>query len=327
LPVLQIEETTQLVVKTMLRAGLDAHDAGIVAGHLIDCELRGAAYGGLSRAVTVAERLASCGPRAPLTVMEKSSISAMINGGNQPGYVVAHRATGIARDKALAHGVGLVGLHNTWLTGMLSYYMEMLTGAGLVGMAFASSQWRVAPLGSAEARFGANPMAFGFPTEGDPIIFDAGVSNMMVSDVVLHQRLGRPLPEGSGFGADGQPTTDPAELLRGVFSVWGGHRGSALGMVVQLLGFLANAEVVPPRDKDQCQLIVALDPRLLVDDFESKASAYADHVRTARPLQAGTRPRLPFERSAATRRAALARGTLEVPGEVLAALAALQSSA
>ncbi|MGQ0654206.1 MAG: Ldh family oxidoreductase, partial [Betaproteobacteria bacterium] len=207
-------------------------------------------------------------------------------------------------------------------TGMLSYYMEMLTGAGLVGMAFASSRWNVAPLESAEGRFGANPMAFGFPTDGDPIIFDAGVSTIMVSEALLRRRLGQALPEGCGYGPDGRPSTDPADVLKGALSVWGGHRGSGLGMVIQLLGFLAKAEVVPPRDGDQCQLIIALDPGLLVDDFRSKASAYAQHVRSARPLEEGKRPRLPFERSAAARRAALARGTLDVPEEVHAALLA-----
>ena len=321
MPVLRIEVATQLVVQAMVRAGLGAGDAALIADHLIDCELRGASYGGLSRAVTVAERLAaSREPRVPVRITDKSSISALVDGGNQPGYVAAHRATQLARDKAVAHGIGLVGLHNTWLTGMLSYYMEMLTGAGLVGMAFASSKWNVAPLESAEGRFGANPMAFGFPTEGEPIIFDAGISNIMVSDVVLHQRLGTPLPEGSGYGPDGIASTDPAEVLRGALSVWGGHRGSGLGMVIQLLGFLANAEVVPPKDRDQCQLIVALDPALLVDDFKSKASAYAQHVRSARPLEAGKSARVPFERSLAARRAARARGTLEVPEEVYAAL-------
>jgi LDH2 family malate/lactate/ureidoglycolate dehydrogenase len=320
--VVQIEAAAQLVMQALLRAGLAAADAKLVADHVIDCELRGVAYGGLSRALTVAERLATGGPRTPLTITSKSSISAMVDGGNQPGYVVAFRATEVARERALQHGIGLVGLHNTWLTGMLSYYMEMLTGAGYVGMAFASSKWHVAPLESAEGRFGANPMAFGFPTETDPIIFDASVSNIMVSDVVLHQRLGRPLPAGSGYTAGGQPTTDAAEVLRGALSVWGGHRGSALGMVIQLLGFLANAEVVPPKDRDQCQLIVALDPRLLVDDFPAKASAYASHVRSARPLEDGKAPRLPFERSLAARRAALARGTIEVADEVHAALLA-----
>ena len=309
----------------MVRAGLAAEDARVVADHLIDCELRGVSYGGLSRALTVLERLAKpVEPAVPVQITQRSSISALVDGGNQVGYVVAFRATELAIEKAQAHGLGLVGVYNTWLSGMLCHYMEQITRAGLVGMAFASCAWSVAPLGSSERRFGTNPLAFGFPTGGDPIIFDGGVSSTMGSEAVMHKRLGKPLPEGRGYDLDGRPSTDPAKVLEGAFSVWGGAKGSGLGMVVQLLGFLCNGEVVPPAHKDQCQLILALKPDLLVDrsEFEKKAADYAARVRNARPLPGGKAPRLPFERSLEARRSALARGTLEVPEELHAALVA-----
>ena len=190
--ILRIEEATQLVVKAMVRAGLSNDDARIIADHLIDCELRGVSYGGLSRALTVLERLAKpVEPAVPMKVTQRSSISALVDGGNQVGYVVAFRGTELAIEKARAHGLGLVGVYNTWLSGMLSYYMEQITRAGLVGMAFASCAWSVAPLESSERRFGTNPLAFGFPTGGDPIIFDGGVSSTMGSEAVMHKRLGK----------------------------------------------------------------------------------------------------------------------------------------
>ena len=50
------------------------------------------------------------------------------------GYVVAHRATAVAIEKAEAAGIAVVGANNTWYTGMLSYYAEMAAARGLVNM-------------------------------------------------------------------------------------------------------------------------------------------------------------------------------------------------
>ena len=67
----------------------------------------------------------------------------------------------------------------------------------------------VAPHGGTQGRFGTNPIAFGFPTDGDPIIYDIGTSAVMYGSVHLARRLGEELPPGSAFDPDGAPTTDP----------------------------------------------------------------------------------------------------------------------
>ena len=54
---LTIPEAHQLVARVMTALGHDASDAKLIADHLIDCELRGLAYGGLARAISIAERI------------------------------------------------------------------------------------------------------------------------------------------------------------------------------------------------------------------------------------------------------------------------------
>ena len=317
--VIEIEEARALVHRLMRKLDHGEAQCAIIADHMIDCELRGFAYGGLSRAVSLAEKLkASPEPRQPLRIQRSTPVSALIDGGNQAGYLTVHYATEIALQKAREHGIGIAGVFNTWMTGMFSYYMEMLTNAGLIGMAFGSSAWRVAPYASSEGRFGTNPLAFGFPTEGDPVIFDAAVSSTMIADAVMHKRLGKALPAGRAYAPDGAPTTDPDAALEGAFSVWGGHKGSGLGMVVQLFGLLCNSEVRPIPHKDCATLIVAMQPDLLIDAavFRARAAQYADAIRAARPVEGSEAMRMPFERSLAARRRNLERGTLEVPEAV-----------
>ena len=315
---LPINQAEELVHALMRASGFNEGEAGTITHHLMDCELRGAVYGGLSRALTIAETVRALPePSAPFCVTRQTSVSAQIDGGNSAGYLVAHHATELAITKAQQHGIGVVAVYNTWLTGMFSYYMEMATRNDLVALAFGSSAWYVAPHGSNEARFGTNPIACGFPSTGDPVILDIGTSAMPVGEAVLRKRLGQPLPEGWAFGPDGQPTCDPQAALEGVFKAWGGHKGAGLALMVQMFGLLCSDAVRPPAHKESTFLILVVRPDLFapVDAYKQAIADYAASVRAARPV--GAAPvRMPFERSAAERRQRLADGWFEVPDAI-----------
>ena len=195
-----------------------------------------------------------------MAIERDTPVVARIDGGDQIGYVVAHRATRMAIDKAKFSGLAAVAAHNTWYTGMLSYYAEMAAAEGLVSMIASNASPWVAPHGATEGRFGTNPICFGFPSAGEPVIWDIGTSAIIHAEVTLHRRLGTPLPEGVAFDASGNPTRDPAAALAGAFAPWGGHKGSGLAIVVHLLGMLAGSPVIPPQLERFGFLILAIDP-------------------------------------------------------------------
>src|SRR6204780_2058835 len=174
----------------MTALGHDAFDAGLIADHLIDCELRGLRYGGLARAISNAERIVSTGDRrSPIRILHETPVSARLDGGDHIGYVVAHRATTIAIEKAEAAGIAVVGASDTWYTGMLSHYAELAAARGLVSMIAANPSPWVAPHGDTEGRMGSNPICFGFPSADDPIILDIGTSAIIHAEVTLASRL------------------------------------------------------------------------------------------------------------------------------------------
>jgi LDH2 family malate/lactate/ureidoglycolate dehydrogenase len=120
---LTIEDARGLVDRAMRSLGYDADEARTIADHLIDCELRGVAYGGLARAVSIAERTIRTGvSQTPIRLIQETPVSASIDGADHIGYVVARRAMALAIEKSLASGIAIVGASNTWYTGMLSYY-------------------------------------------------------------------------------------------------------------------------------------------------------------------------------------------------------------
>jgi delta1-piperideine-2-carboxylate reductase len=321
---LTVAQARTLTERTMQAIGHDAEEARIIADHLIDCELRGVSYGGLPRALSICERFARLGNRRkPIRVSHETPVSALVEGGDNLGYLVGYRAMQIAIGKAKQTGLAAVGANDTWYTGMLSYFAEMAAKETLVSMIASNATPWVAPHGATEGRFGTNPICYGFPTaEGDPIIWDIGTSTIMHAEVVLHGRQGTPLPEGVAFAPDGTPTRDPTLALGGAFAAWGGHKGSGLALVVQLLGAMCNAPALPRDIAEFGCLFVVLSPGLFMpaEEFKARVTEYAAAVRAARPVAGGPAVRMPFDRSAAERRRRMAADVIEVPDAVHAKL-------
>jgi LDH2 family malate/lactate/ureidoglycolate dehydrogenase len=320
---LTINEAHGLAARAMAALGHDAADSALIADHLIDCELRGLGYGGLARAISVAERLASTGDRRrPISILHQTPVSAKLDGGDHLGYIVAHRATLLAIEKAEAVGIAVVGASDTWYTGMLSYYAEMAAARGLLSVIASNTSPWVAPHGATEGRFGTNPICFGFPSADEPVIWDVGTSAIIHAEVTLARRLGQQLPENVAFDSDGQPTRDPAAALAGAFAAWGGHKGSGLGIVVQLLGIMAGSPPIPPELAGFGFVIVAMRPDLMgpAETFRDNVSAYADAVRSARPVAGGGPVRMPFDRSRVERQRRRDENAIEVSTQLVTQL-------
>ena len=58
---------------------------------------------------------------------------------------------------------------------------------------------------------------------------------MAMGDVRIAARDGLQVPPGTGLDADGNPSTDPAAIVKGVLLPFGGYKGSAIALMVELL--------------------------------------------------------------------------------------------
>lgn len=320
-------EARALAVQALKTLRFTEEEAAITADHLVDAALRGVTFGSLPRILSIAEKMSESGDhRRPIRVLRETPVSALLDGGDHVGYVVAYRATERAIAKAKESGIAIVGARNTYYSGLFSYYMEMATRENLVAFAVGNGPAVVAPEGAREARLGTNPISFGFPSsEGPPVIWDIGTSAIMHGEVQLHRRIGEPLPEGVAIDPEGRPTRDPSQALAGAIKAWGGHRGSGLSVVVQMLGAMCDAPVISPGMSQMACLVVVIDPKLLMPegDYPERVHELATAIRSARPVDPGQPVRLPFERSAAQRARGLAQDTIEIPQRVYDALQAM----
>lgn len=318
-----IETAEAIGSDALRRIGYSTDEATTIVAHLLDCELRGLAYSGLARILSIGERLAERPRTVQRTeVVRETAVSATIDARDEIGYLVAPVAAALVRGKALESGIAAVAVRDTWYTGMLSYYLEPLADAGLVAIAASNASPWVAVSGGSEPLVGTNPFAMAFPTPGGATVWDIGTSAITHADAVLAGREGRSLPEGMAFDRSGVPTNDPHEALAGALAPWGGHRGSGLAMAVQLLGMHAGSVAFPAELSGFGMTIVAMRSDLFADEghLEREAAHFADTVRSSRPLDPAKPVRLPFDRSRAIRAERHARGLISVSDGTLEAL-------
>ena len=261
---LSAAEAQALSEQTLARIGYDAEEARIIADHVVDAALCGYEYSGLPKILNVAEHRQLRRPRRALRALRETEVSALYDGGNNNGMVAMYRVTQTAIAKARAHGVAVVGVNNSWVSGRSAHYVEMAARAGLIGMHSVSSRAHVAAPGSIGAATGTNPIAFGFPTAGEPFLIDIGAAAFMGTDLIFQERRGAMLPEGVALDSEGKPTRDPARV--NAILPFGGYKGFALALAMQALGVLAGSGFGD--DKTYGYLMIAIDPARMMSPRE-----------------------------------------------------------
>ena len=68
-----------------------------------------------------------------------------------------------------------------------------------------------------------------------PYVFDFATSVVARGEIDLKRRAREPIPEGWALDALGEPTTDADAALTGAMLTFGGHKGSALATMIELL--------------------------------------------------------------------------------------------
>lgn len=305
---LSVGEARTLGERALRGIGYDDEDARIIADHVIDAALCGYEYSGLAKILNLPEHPRFAEPRYKMRVLHETPVSALYDGGNNNGMVAMYHAARAAIGKAAAHGISVIGVTNSWMSGRSAYYVEMIARADLVAIHTAASGPHVAPPGGTKAVLGTNPIAFALPAKSGPLVLDIGTSAFMGTELQLRARLGQELPEGVALGPDGKPTRDAAAARQGALLPFAGYKGFGLGLIVQAFGLLGGAALFP--GSDEGYVFVAWRPDLLVPlaDLRREIDALVSRVKAV-PRQKGVAEiRIPGEQSARNRRRLMQEG-------------------
>jgi len=296
---LTVAEATGLGEQALRRVGYSGEDARIVVDQLVDNALCGYRFAGLPRLLAIANDERTGRARTPIRVAHETPVSALLDGGNNVGYIAAWRAAEVAIRKAKSAGIASVGAYNSYYSGRNAYFVEKIVREGLVAFHVSSAYPRVLPPGAARPMLGTNPICFGFPSADGPVIVDMGTAALMWGEVMLHAHLGKPLPEGVGFDEHGNPSTDAEAVLKGGVAPFGGHKGYALSFAIQALGLLAGSALTRGQVRDYGFLFWALDPEIMLPggQFAGQMAEYVRQIREAPRREGVPEIRVPSERA------------------------------
>ncbi len=319
-----------LVEQLLVALGASAQIARLQADQLIEGDLRGHPSHGVQRLPMLVRRIRN-GVADPTTTGEhtwQSRSVLIVDGGRGLGPPVAMVALDSIVARAREEGIAIASISNANHLGMLAPYVERAADAGVIGIAMTTSEPLVHAWGGKESAVGTNPIAFGIPTADDPVVVDLATGQISRGKVIDHANRNLPLPPDSVVDADGNPTTDPQAALTGSISPFGGPKGYALAVAIEMLvGALTRSAlgraVVGTLDADQVcnkgDLLLCLDPgTVLGDDRSDPLSGFVDELRASPPRDADKPVTVPGDRSRTARAERLAHGRVTVSGSVWA---------
>jgi (2R)-3-sulfolactate dehydrogenase (NADP+) len=237
--------------------------------------------------------------------------------------LAAERLPEIAREQ----GIALCLIHHSHHAGVMALTVERFAEQGLTALMFANAPASMAAWGGRKRLFGTNPIAFATPVAGDdPLVIDLALSTVAAGKIMAARQKGESIPAGWAFDADGNPTTDPNEALRGVMAPSGGAKGAALALMVEILaagltGSNFSREASSFMEKKGAppsvgQMLVVIDPAA------GTSSADERIAQLVREMVSEEGVRLPGRRGQNARRKAIESG-LHIDDEVLASINAL----
>jgi len=259
-------------------------------------------------------------PGADFRVERTHGGTAVVDCGHNYGAVGARFAMATAIELARRHKVACVVTRRCNHVGRVGAYVQQAAENGLIAIATCNSSVHghfVLPWGGTLGRLGTNPIAYAVPTGGDPIVADISTCVAPEGKIRVYKNQGKALPEGWIVDAQGRSTTDPAAFygppLGAILPLGGpaGHKGYALGLLVEILGSaLAGLAATDPSKVGNGLCFLVVDPGAFcpVELFRSLVDSTVAYMKSSKPDDVGGEVLVPGEIEFRTRRRRMVEG-------------------
>lgn len=226
-------------------------------------------------------------------------------------------------------GVALMTVRNSHHAGVMGFPVADLADMGLLALGFANSPASLAPYGGSKVTFGTNPLAMACPRKNaPPLVIDLSMGLLARGKILQAAKKGELIPEGAAVDAQGNPTRDPAKAFDGALLPFGGPKGYALALIVEImsaaltgaaLAFEASSLFTPDGPPPRLgQSFLVMDPAATAGaNFTDRVEDLLNFITE----QPGTR--LPGDRRIGLSHAASQSNSIDLPEDLLAQLQGL----
>lgn len=304
------------VARIFAALGIARADAEVVANDLVLADLEGVGSHGVMLVPMYVERIlkGSVSKRSQGDVVSDIRTSIVLDAGNALGQLTAHQAVKLATTRAKNAGMATVAVRNAFHFGTAGRYARLIAAQNCIGIVMSNTRPLMPAPGGAEAITGNNPIAIALPSAGDfPVEVDMALSATAMGKIRLAAAAGETIPGDWAMAADGQPTTDPSEAIKGMLAPAAGPKGFGLALVIDLLcGGLSGGAIGPevrplygdPAEPYRCSLLfIAIDIGTFPDGvaLPQRVHEQAQRVSASKRAPGTTRIYAPGELAHATR--------------------------
>lgn len=219
-------------------------------------------------------------------------------------------------DMARANGIAILGLYNGGYQEALEMFARRIAAENLVGIVSSTGgPQSVVPYGGKTGVTGTNPLAYGIPTNGLPIVFDAATAQYTLGSIRLTREAGGQLPENAYLDEAGNWTTNP-NVACGIIP-FGGHKGYAINVLLEVMGgalIRAKSGLLQKDAGDLGSFLIAIDPAAFspLHEFKAQTTQVATDIEAVEPAAGYTAVRVPGYRGERHRRKVLETGKIEI---------------
>ena len=310
-----ISEAKKKLTDIMATSGASMKEVHMMVDVMMEYDLHNNTFSGFSGLEYRRDQLRDSVQKKHKMVVNKPSMK-LIDANGRSAILEGVAAVDLVCKMAKKTGIAMVGIYNATYHEGMEAYVRKIAALDLIGIVSANGgPAGVVPYCGTKAIFGTNPIGYGVPSNGLPIVFDAATGKYPYGSIRIARKLKRVLPEASYFDKEGRLTTDPEKAV--AIIPFGEHKGYAINLLLEVMtGTFVRAKsgLSIKSEKDLGSFFIAIDPSVFVPmkEFKTNVSKLIEEVKAVKPMSGFDAVYIPGHRGEEAKQRMLKEGYIEI---------------